>query len=165
MAKDKERKLAYIYYVEHGKTAKECASLVDVTEKTVGDWVDKFGWKSERDNRLFSAKERITNIKLIINNCAEERLRLNEDLDKAIRANDADEIKEVRQKMASLSDEASKWNKTLANLDKESKISLEVYITVMEDIFKQLQLTHPKLYMKLLDFQEDLIRTKAIELG
>jgi len=34
MAKDKEKKLARIYYIEQGKDAKEIAKLINVSEVT-----------------------------------------------------------------------------------------------------------------------------------
>lgn len=165
MAKNKEKKLAYIYYVEQGKTAKACAQLIGVTEATMSRWVDKGKWKAERDSKLFSAKEQIKNIKNIINNCAEERLALNEQLNSAIKDNDRETTLQIRQKMAGLSDEVSKWNKALVHLDKQNKIELSTYIQVMKEIFKAIQLEHPTTYLKLIDFQENFIRKKAIEIG
>lgn len=157
MAKKDEQKLARHLYVVDGKTAKECAELVNVSEKTMGTWVDKFGWKNERDALIFSAENRITNIKEIISNLAEQHLKLMADLKEAEKNKDAEAVENIRSQMASISDEAAKWNKSLENLEKASKISLAVRLTVMQDIFHSLNKYDSKLFLQTIEFQEKYI--------
>ena len=159
MAKENEKKLAKVFYVEQKKTAKEIAEMVNVSEKTVGAWVEKYGWKKERGARMFSATERITNIEDIISDCAERRISLNKQLLKAEKDKETDLVEDLRKQMSQLADEAVKWNKTLDNLKVDSKVSLSTYIHVMESIFKDLHNKHPEIYLKTIDFQEQHINT------
>jgi hypothetical protein len=165
MAKEKELKLAQMYYVVHGKTAKESARLAGVTEKTIGKWIEQYGWKTSRDTEINSKNNQIDNLKQILSLCAEERLELGKQLNDAVKSGDLDLSKALRVQMASIADEVSKWNKALENLNKSSKISLEVYINVAESIWRALQAHDQKLYKDTLDFQEMHIQQKAVEIG
>ena len=162
MAKEKERRIARILYVEHNKTAKEVAFDVGVTEKTLGDWVDKFGWKAERNAKLNNAKTQVNNIKSVINALTEERLdnsrKLEEETEKDI-------ISELRKDIARIDSAIANWNKTLNTMDKENKISLSTYLHVMERVFNSFQKDEPKLYLKTLQFQEDHVQQISQELG
>jgi predicted transcriptional regulator len=177
MAKDKERKLARIYYVEQGKTAKWIANRLNLTEKTVGDWVKKYGWKEEQRARENSVDKRIENIKSVIDDIIEDRasarVRLNElktelkqaqddkDLE-AVQLN-RDMMSDIKKEIVGYDDAISKWNKTLENFDKENVVSLSSYLYVMDEIFKDLQNTNPELYMKSLDFQEEHVNKISIQ--
>jgi predicted transcriptional regulator len=177
MAKDKERKLARIYYVEQGKTAKWIANRLNLTEKTVGDWVAKYGWKEEQRARENSVDKRIENIKSVIDDIIEDRasarIRLNElktELKQAQTDKDSDAITinrdiiaDIKKEIVGYDDAISKWNKTLENFDKENVVSLSSYLYVMDEVFKDLQNTHPELYMKSLDFQEQHVNKISIQ--
>jgi len=163
MAKKQEKITAKHYYVVEGKTAKECAKLVNVTEKTLGNWVENYGWKAERAASIFSAEARINNIKSIISNTAEQHIELNSQLDVAIKDKDKELIETIRAQMAKLSDEASKWNKALENLDKSSKISLSTRITILKEIFDEFMKFDEKLFMKTIDFQEHYLHKISSE--
>lgn len=52
--------LAKILYTREQLTAKVVAKRVGVSEKTIGAWVDKFGWKNLR-NRLLVSKDQVLN--------------------------------------------------------------------------------------------------------
>lgn len=179
MAKDKERGVARVWYIEQGKTAKEIAQKLNVTEKTVGDWVKKYGWKKERNARENSIDKRIDNIKSVIDDITEDRtsarVRLNElrqelleqQKDKDLEAIEIskDMISDIKREIVGYDDAISKWNKTLENFDKENKVSLSNYLYVMDEIFKDLQSYNQKLYMKTLDFQEQHINKVSIQIG
>ncbi len=165
MAKLKERNLAYIYYVEHGKTFKESARLAGVTEKTVGKWAEEFGWKNKRIAQTNSKNSQIRNIKEILSLFAEEQLDLARQLKDANTNDDKEEVLNIRSQMASIGDQVSKWNKTLENINKANKITLEVYLNVMESIFKSVQVHSPKLFSDLLDFQEEHVHEISVKLG
>lgn len=154
MAKNKEKKLARVYYVEQGKSAKEIAKILNVTEKTVGGWKDKGNWKTARDAFMFSGKERIKNIEDIISNCAEQRLSLQKKYRDAEQSKDLNLAQDLLKQMSGIADEAAKWNKTLDNLKTATKVSLENYVHVMEALFKDLHNEHPKIFLQLIDFQE-----------
>lgn len=177
MAKDKERKLARIYYVEQNKTAKWIASRLNLTEKTVGDWVKKYGWREEQRARENSVDKRIDNIKSVIDDIIEDRasarIRLNElksELEVARKAKDEDEITLLRDMMGNIKkeivgfdDAISKWNKTLENFDKENVVSLSSYLYVMDEVFKDMQSYNPELYMNTIDFQEQHVNKISLQ--
>ncbi|MFY0714119.1 hypothetical protein J1D01_10610 [Seonamhaeicola sp. NFXS20] len=179
MAKDKERGIARIWYTEQNKTAKEIAEKLKLTEKTVGEWVKKYGWKEERNARENAVDKRIDNIKSVIDDITEDRssarTRLNElkkDLKEAIANKDTDEaalirtmISDIKKEIVGYDDAISKWNKTLENFDKENKVSLSNYLHVMDEIFKDLQAYDQSIYMSTLDFQEQHINKVSVQIG
>jgi len=179
MAKDKERGVGRVWYIEQGKTAKEIAQKLNVTEKTVGDWVKKYGWKKERNARENSIDKRVDNIKSVIDDITEDRssarVQLNElklELQEQQKNKDLDAIEiskdmisDIKKEIVGYDDAISKWNKTLENFDKENKVSLSNYLYVMDEIFKDLQSYNQKLYMKTLDFQEQHINKVSIQIG
>lgn len=156
MAKEKERKLARIMFVEQGKTAKEISRLLSVSEPTLSKWINADGeaWRNERNARLSAPKIRTENIKQLINDLSEQRIKLNRELMDAERNGDHDRCSQVRAAIAKVDDGVSKWNKTLETIDKESRVSLATYLAVMEMIFDALRTHDEKLYLQLLDFQE-----------
>ena len=52
LSKDAEREFARILYVSERITAKEIAERVKVSEKTIGSWIEKFGWDKLRQSLL-----------------------------------------------------------------------------------------------------------------
>ncbi len=169
MAKDKERKTAYILYVKQGKTAKEVASLVGVSEKTISGkdgWVNKYGWKAARNAKITSYENRIDNIHQLIDDFAENRLKLQKELTEiALKGGNKERTAEIRQDLARIDSGVANWNKTLEQVDKENRISLGTYINVMDRIFKALRAFDIEIYMQTIAFQEHHIVEKSIELG
>lgn len=165
MAKEKERKTAEILYVEQGKSGKEIAELLDVSEVTISSWVLRFGWKEKRTARNASPNERMNNIKLIITDLSERRLKLGRKVEDAETAKNFKETTILRKEIWQIDDAVSKWNKTLESMDKESKVSLSSYIWVMEEIFSGLRNYDAKLYMQTVDFQESHIQQTALKMG
>ncbi len=177
MAKESERSVARILFIEQGKSNKEIAEKLGVQEKTVGSWVKKYGWKKERDARENNVDSRIQNIKAVIDDIITDRsdarlylrkLKLELRDDKF----SEDEAKEQREKISQLKkdivgydDSISKWNKTLENFNKENRVSLAVYLHVMDEIFKDLQAHNQTIYLKTLDFQEQHLSKVSIQLG
>lgn len=165
MAKEKEQKTARILYVEQGKSAKEIAQLLHVTEKTISRWVTRYNWKSLQAAHLSAPQKRVENIKDIINDMAERRLEKVKALRLAEGDGNLEETETLRKEIAGLDDAVSKWNKTLANIDKENQLTLGAYLQVMERIFKALQQHDAHLYMQTIDFQEQHIQDVTINLG
>lgn len=166
MAKDKERRTAHILYVEQGKTAREVAELIGCAEKTIGEWVAKFGWKEERTARQASPAKRADNIKMIITNLSEDRLRLDREI-RAIEASggNPEALAELRDRVSRLDDSVSKWNKALENIEKENRVSLATYLHVMDEIFSAMRLYDARLFMSTVEFQEQHIHKISISLG
>lgn len=163
MAKDKEKKLAHILYVEQGKDACEISPLIKVSEATLSKWVREGGWKTERDARNSSPHLSIGNIKKIMGSLGEDRLRLNKDLRQAECNADTEGATELRKQISRVDDAISKWNKALGAMDKESRVSLSSYLWVMEEVFQGLRHFDIDLYMKTLDFQEHHIQQMCIK--
>ena len=167
MAKDKERKLAYILFVEQKKTAKEISQLISVSEKTLSAWINAEDerWKKDQRARHASPSHRVANIEQIISNLADERIRKSIDLEKAEKAADLVLASDIRKEISKIDDAVSKWNKTLRDINKETKVPLSTYLEVMESIFQALQHHSPKLYMQTLDFQEQHIHDVSLKLS
>lgn len=165
MAKERERRLAHILYVDQKKTAKEVAEMVGVSEKTLSDWVAKFKWKTERDARNTSPGKRIANIESIISGLADERIELSSRLIESEKDADKEGVNEIRKQISKLDDAVSKWNKTLRDINKDARIPLATYLDVMQSIFDALQAYDPKLYMQTLSFQESHIHTVSLKMG
>lgn len=163
MAKEQEKRIARLLYVEQGKTAKEVAELVSVSEATLSKWVISDGWKKEREARASQPKMRANNIQQLIGDEAERRLGLQRELDylantktdddKEATATKNNQLSEIRKQIASIDNSVSKWNKILLGMSKD-KVSLAVYIEIMEEIFEALSQYDSKLFVKLVPFQE-----------
>jgi len=50
-----KKKEAKRLYVQTDLTAKEIAAKTGISEKTIGVWVKKYGWKIQRENRVYYA--------------------------------------------------------------------------------------------------------------
>lgn len=166
MAKEKEKKTARILFVEQGKTRKDIAGLIAVSEKTVGQWVDKFGWEKERAARNASPTRRMENIKAIITGLSEDRISLSNRI-KNLEASgtNPDTIADLRSQISKIDDAVAKWNKTLTTIDSENKITLATYIGVMENIFDRMRIYDAKLFMATVEFQELHLQQITNELG
>lgn len=154
MASEKDRQLARYYYVEKLKTAKETAEAVGVTEATMSKWVNRFGWKTEREARSVSSGERIDNIRNIIADLARQRMELSAELRRTEEEGDPQGAGLLRSALASIDDGVSKWNKALDSAKKEVEIRLSTYIEVMERIFAAMREYDRELYMRTIIFQE-----------
>ena len=71
------------------------------------------------------------------------------------------ELLDLRKECATIDDAIAKWNKRIENLIKGTKITLSMYIEVMESIFEALRLKDEKLYILTLDFQEEHLHEVA----
>ncbi len=165
MAKEKEKSVARLLYVEHQLSQKEIADKVGVQEKTISVWVNENGWKAERDARINGPLKQIENIKSVISSLTEQRLELEEQRKSAKKLKDKELEFDLNKQAVGIADEISKWNKALSNLDKSNKITLEVYLHVMDDIFSALQQEDRALHTLTLDFQERHIQFMSKKLG
>jgi len=136
-SKIKEKQTAKLYFVEQGKTAKEIADIVKVSQQTVGKWIEQENWKNLRTATALQGDKQIANIKEIINIAAEQRLELAAKL-KNTPTNDTQTREAIHKQINQADNSALYWNKILENFDKENRISLSVYITVQERIFNAL---------------------------
>jgi transposase len=165
MAKEKEKRIAFDYYTNQGFTAKAISEIVNVSEKTIGDWVEKGNWKSVRDANMNSSQNRASKIKELISELTEQQLEINIEVKAAKAEGDKDRVIALRQQSASISQEVAIQTKALERMDSDNKISLGVYLEVMTDVFKNLEHYDKNIYLKTLDFQESHLSTISIKLG
>ncbi len=166
MRKDKERNTAHILYIEQGKSAKEIAELLGVSEKTISVWVNKYGWKSRLTAKVTSRDARIDNLKRIIDNIAEQRIELQAELSDLVKTNsDKERRQQIRMEMAGIDGTIANWNKTLEHAEKETRITLGTYLTVMERVFRAMQVFDSKLHYQTIAFQEQHTTDITNELG
>lgn len=153
---DSKRTVAHHMYIVEKRTAKEIAETLKIAQKTVGEWIKKYGWKEERDAKAISATKRIDNLERIITDMAEKRLKLEREIEdeEARQKPDRDKIENLRKEVAQVDYAVANWNKSLTNVRKESKTTLVQYLQVMEDIFQHLAKYNYQVFLSTLDFQE-----------
>ncbi len=161
---DKLKRTAYECIVVQGKSQKEVALLLGVTEATVSKWAIDGNFKEERNNRQQCISTDADNIKKLLRVMSQQRLQLEELILDAQKMSDTQEEIRLRKDARALSDEMAKQNKTLLSLDK-TNYTLGTYIDVMDDIFNALRVYDESLWEKTVDFQATLIRKKTIEIG
>jgi len=162
---EKLRHTAYEYIVVHGLDQKEVARMLDLTEQTISKWSKDGKWREERTSRQQCHSTDTANTKQILRLMSEQRLKIEMKIRDAEKTGDKDEELKLRKEARALSDEMSKHNKTLLNLEKENRITLGVYIDVFDDIFTSLRNYDEDLWGKTIDFQTIQIRKKTNELG
>ena len=160
---DNKKAIAKHLYVGENRTAKEIALKVSVTEKTLSTWVNKYGWKEERNAKSISSKKRLANIDAIINNLAEKRLNLEQNLQQEENKPkpNMEAIEVIRKDITAVDYAVANWNKTRKDASKEGAISASIYYEVMDDIFQSLLKYNQELYLKTLDFQNHHVETIA----
>ena len=165
MAKVKEKRIAFDYYTKDHKTAKEIADMLNLAEKTVGDWVKSGNWKSIRDANINSTHNQTQKIKELISELTDQQLDIAEDIKAAKTSGDKNMVIELRKQSSALSQEVAIQTKALERVDSDNKISLSIYLEVQTDIFKNLEHYDKNLYLKTIDFQESHLSTISIKLG
>lgn len=182
MSKETEQKIAKELYVNQNKTPEEIAHKTGVTLRTVQRWIKDGNWKKLRDAKANGSPQRIERTQLVVDSLTDRRIQLIKDETKARKEleeleelGDYEELKEekailrvkvetLRAEAASIDDAISKWNKRIENLNKEGKITLSIYMEVMERTFEALRLYNEPLYMQTLDFQENHLEDVAAKL-
>lgn len=159
MAKENERRTARILYVEQGKSGKEIAELLNVSEKTISLWVTKYNWKKARTVTVSSKENRLENINQIVDQLASDRLELQHKIKES--NNDEKQLKIFRAQISDIDNSISKWTKQIETVNKDGNITLGTYLSVMKSIFDSLQRFSPELYYKTLEFQESHINEQS----
>ena len=182
MSKETEQKIAKELYINQNKTPEEIAHKTGVTLRTVQRWIKDGNWKKLRDAKANGSPQRIERTQLVVDSLTDRRIQLIKDetksrkeLEELEELGGYEELKEekailrvkvetLRAEAASIDDAISKWNKRIENLNKEGKITLSIYMEVMERIFEALRLSNEPLYMQTLDFQENHLEDVAAKL-
>ena len=160
----KIRHAAYEYIVEQGKSQKEVAALLGISEKSLSKWAQEGEWVNLRKARQSTATTSGENLRSLIGLLAERRLSVEYQINDAIATGNTDEVVSLRKEAGGLSAEIAFQNKALANLNKEN-IALGVYVDVFDDIFTALRAYDPKLLDQTIEFQTIHLRRKSNELG
>ena len=156
---------AYEYVVVQGKTQKETAETLGLTEQTISDWARTEGWKEQREGRQQSYRTDIDNVKQIIRLTSKRRLDLEQEIRDAQKTQDEKTEKDLLKESLQIGDELSKLTKTLQGLQKDSKYTLGELINMMDDMFTDMRQSDPELFEKTINFQQYYIRKKTNELG
>lgn len=153
---NKLKKEAHDLYVNQGISNKEIHERTGVSLKSVSGWVNENdgAWKKEREARLFSSKKQGDNVKEIISILADQKLKLLREIDQVVLNGDADRTLELRKQSNALDNSIAQWGNQLKEIDKSNRITLAVYLEVMDRVFDGLKVYSPELYHKTLDFQE-----------
>ncbi len=162
---NKLKRAAYQLIVVEGKTQRQAAEILGVSEQSMSDWAKDGDWRNMRKARQSAESTTIENIRQIIAIASSKRLQLEDEINEAVKTGDKEKELELRRKANSYSDEISKQNATLKNMDKVNGITLGVYIDVMDDIFNCLREHDEDLFEKTIDFQTLHARRKINELG
>lgn len=152
----KLRREAHDLYVNEGLSNREIAERLKVSEKSLSKWVNENDglWKKERKAAVINSRQQAGNIKEIIRILAENKLDILQRIDDAEKGGDKDLVMELRKQAATLDNSVNAWGKQMENMNKENRITLSVYLEVMDRIFDALKSFNPHLYYESLDFQE-----------
>lgn len=149
MAKDAERGVAYVMFVEQGLSRKEIAEKLKVREKTVGDWATKGLWESLRAAHLTNTQNVLRTLQELIATYAEQLTEMER--------NPGGNPKEK----ARLVDALVKTSKSLEVVRSENDITLSTRVRVMDWVFTMLQKHDPAMHVALVDFQSLLLEEAA----
>lgn len=160
MAKDEERKKAEGLYIKDRKTAKDIAKILNVTQKTVGRWVDDGNWKDRRNAALGSQKSAEETITKLGNVYAEKLLALSQEEP----GDDLEERERISKEEMRLGDLIAKLNKYRESFEKDNRIPYNAYINVAEQIMNDAIAKFPKSMLpEVLDFFETHINEVALK--
>lgn len=165
MAKNKERQVAQKLYIEFFKSQKEIAEDLDVTEKTVGEWVSKGKWKELRDARLNNSNNRAETVKKVIAGLSESALEVQGKIREAEGNGDMGLALALKKESTRIAQEVGMYQKALEKLEKNFKVSLSTYLEVMDDMFNEMQNYDKDLFLQTLDFQKYHLQNIAQKLG
>ncbi len=135
LSKDAEREFARILYVSERITAKEIAERVKVSEKTVGSWIEKYGWEKLRKSLLTTRQNQLVH-------WYNQLEALNENIAQ-------------RDKPIPTGGEADIMSKITANIQRlETEIGLGEYVEVgtkLLTFIQQIDLSDARLFKNYLD--------------
>lgn len=156
MAKEKEKEIAQTFYIEQCLTAKEISKKINVSEKTIGSWVEKGNWRELRLSKQTTPDVLISKYNELLTILLDKRLKLEKDKENKIIDGD--------DNMRSVIDEMSKVSAMIERLQVDGKASLRTHIHCLEKFMASLHQNNAKLFMLLIDFQKEYLTLLAEEL-
>lgn len=155
MAKKTEQKLAETLYIDDGLTAKEIAFKLKVSEKSVGDWVQKGNWKERRLAKQTAPETFLKKYDDLLGALLDKRLKMERETLKT------DQQKEDYR---GIIDEMSKLSAIREKLVNDGKISLGTHVRCIERFMTALNKHDVKLFMQLIDFNKEYFTQLAEDL-
>lgn len=161
------KKEAHDLFVNDRASIREIAERLGVSERSVSSWANANDglWKKEQTANAVSNKKQGENLREIISMLADQKLELLQRIDEAVTDGDNDKVLDLRKQAASLDNSVAQWGKQLSEMDKTNRISLSIYLEVMDKIFDAMKAQDPELYYRSLDFQETHIYEATKILG
>lgn len=155
MAKDKERQIAQGLYIDQCLTAKEIAEKINVSEKTVGKWVEAGNWRELRLSKQTTTDTLLAKYNELLAALLDKRLTFEKKKDKS---------DDEKWEYNNVIDEMSKVAAMIDRLQKDGRQSLRVHIMCLEKFMASLHQSDAKLFMQLLEFQRTYLTLLAEEL-
>lgn len=141
--------------------------MVGVSKNTVTNWVEKGNWITERSAKQMSDQNIRQSGKEALENLSQILLELQNKRSELKRSGSPDKaaIEELDEKIISYTHAIANTAGRVNKLIEGNKITLTIYLQVMEDIFNALLQEDSKLHAQTLDFQESHILFVAKKLG
>lgn len=156
MAKDNQRLTAQTLYIDNCLSAKDIAQKLGVTEKTVGNWVEKGNWKAIRLSKQSSHETMLSRYNELMSLLLDKRLKYEKQ--------QTPKSEEQQAEYRGVLDEMSKLAVLIDKIQVDGKLSLRTHILVLEKFMAALHQQHPKAFMELIDFQKEYFTLLAEEL-
>lgn len=161
----KLRRTAYELVVEQGKTQKDAALILGVSEKAMSEWAIEGGWRELRKTRQSAASTARENIQRIISLLSEKRLNLEIQIADASSSENRDLEIQLRKQANTISNDMAYQNKALSELNKEKGATLGQYVDIFDEVFSALRDYSPEIFEATIEFQTMHLRMKSNELG
>lgn len=152
MAKDNEKQIAQTLYIDQCLTAKEIAAKINVSEKTVGKWVELGNWKQLRLSKQTTPDVLLSKYNELMTSLLDTRLKMEKNQERGTKGYN------------NIIDEMSKVSAMMDSLHKDGRPSLRIHILVIERFMAALQQRDTKLFMGLIEFQKEYLTQLAEEL-
>lgn len=153
MAKDKEKALARVYFIDNNLDSDVIASKLNVVKKTVDRWVSSGNWKNLRLAKQVAPEKLQGFYEELLQELVKKRLELEKSDDST-----------SKEKVA-ISDEISKISKSLESSRKSDKPSLTAVVHVTENFMNALLQHDRKTYFKILEFHINWLQQMAEKYG
>ena len=152
-SKETERQLAEHYYCFKGMLPQDVATKIGVSRSTIDRWTEAHNWKTKRAAIHSGKDKRLARLDQLLDRQVEKLLELENNPEAT---DDA---------LAKLEDRLSKTNKTIQTAREEMDPPLNIQLKVIEDFMDALMEKDNKLFMHLLEFQEEYIYHLSEKLG
>lgn len=154
-------------FIELHKTQKDIAGIIGVSEKTISRWAQDGAWENERAARQMAHNNIRQNGKMAMGNLSEILLDLQAKRTKELQQPVPDKtvIEELDKSILSYTHAIAQAGSMVSKIIEDNKITLSIYLQVMDEIFNTMMAEEPKVHALTLDFQERHIQSVSKKLG